>query len=521
MSGLLERAQTLVLKKGGGRALSPPPDETEESGITPDERRELVAQIESLFTEHRPIENLKIGRRRGGVAFPLYVNLAAAVVLVAAVFVVNYLPGRLTGEQRSESGNYLTTEGLVVQRVKQQAEAQLSASQQRIAEIKRELATLQRSSAADSGAVADAAARARQQKLEAELANLQSSTNTTNTRLANLQAQQMQQTFLIRQLQSLYQNVGSDVSAGNIDGALSGISSAEQLLKEKSTTGSEVASVAPALYAGNAVLRAALEFGQTAMKAAAASDLTAKMAAIEHSVSQGDASYSAGDLNQARADYTKAIETLNGVSHAYARLDAMTAAEVKRRVDGLTAEINQLKADVVKMQTRVTQQAAELGKQQETMANQQAQIGKQQVLISEQASTIAQEKLSVQKKTEELSAVVLGVQRSLNQSGPSKNGQLDSKEMLDLLKTKVELRSLADTPEARKAYPDLASQVDGFFKKYADTYSRQGQSAAMNQVASALNDIILSLNLKLQNNGSNPPSTATPVSMLDISTNGS
>ncbi len=527
MAGLLERARVIVQKKGGGPPISAARDghESDDSGISSDERRELLEQIDRLFRETRPIETRPRQKMRGGAAFPLYVNVIAVVILAGAILAVGQLTNRGLGQTESGSGNFLTTEGLVVQRVKQQAAAELGASQTRIAEIKRELENLRSSAGSGAGGAVSAASTERQQQLEAELAKLQSS---TTDKLASLAAQQQQQAFLIRQLRAIYQNIGSDVSGGNVSGALAGVASADQLLNEKVSSGGEIASIAPALAAGNAVLRAALLYGQSAesaLQAASKSDLSAKMAAVEQLVQQGDARYSAGNLTDAHEYYTKAIDTLDSVSRAYARLNEMATASNQEQIKQLVAQIDRLKGDVAGLQATISQQQAtiaeqrtQIGSDKALIAKQQGEIGSQKTLIAEQERKLAEARVAVQKRTEELSTVVQAMQRSVAPDSGSAS-QLDPSETVNLLKTKVEIRSLVETPEARKAYPLLSSQIDAFFKKYADIFARQGREAALNQVASALNDVIVSLNLKLQENSTSP--LASPTGMLEQQSAGS
>lgn len=517
MPGLLERAKVVVLKKGGARGAPSSPDETpiDDSGISPDERSELLFQIEGLFTGRRPIAIAEQRKARSGARFPLFVNLIAIAILAGAVFATARYSNNALRGSTSGDANYLTTEGLVVQRVKQQAAEQVGATEARIAAIKKELDLLRSGSSARSGA----STTAREKQLANELTTLQSS---TNNRLAALQSQQQQQLFFVRQLQAIYQNVGTQVTTGNVARALDGVDSADKLLREKALgTGGELAAIAPALTAGNSVLRAALMYGQSAaeaMRAASSSDTASKIAAISELVRQGDERYAAGDLAQAQTDYTKAIETLSGVSKAYNRLTEMSTAASSRQTGKLTDQIDRLEKHVAELQTTVNRQSATIAQQRSTIGSQRSALDQEQrqasqrdALLAAQRRQIEDEKVALQKRTEELSSVVSAVQRSVQPSGGSggSDGQPDSSELVKLLKTKVEIRSLAERPEARRAYPGLSRYLDTFFQKYAEVYAHQGSAAALNQVASALNDVIVTLNLKLQANGIAPRSSPT------------
>lgn len=518
MPGLLERAQNFIaaarrirLARGGL-----PQPEIDDSGVTPDERLELLAQIERLFTERHHIETTERTKGSRGILFPISVNLAAVVVLFVSIFIIGRITafsGQRTG---AESASYLTTEGLVVKAVKQQAQKELSQREARIAEIRQQLEALR--SVSRTGSVA--LDTARQKQLENELASLQAN---TTARLSELTVQKQQRAFLIRQLQAIYQNIGSDVAAGNITSGLAGISSAESLLeKSSSDSNGEIAAVAPALSAGNGVLRSALLFGESAMQAANSSDLTAKMAEIDGLVRQGDERYQAQDYGQAGELYTKAITSLGSLSRAYGRLQGMSKDAFDKKIGEMTAEIAKMKQNVAALEgtirqqqatiaeqnDRISAQGAVIADQKKTIAEQGDRLAAQSARITEQQAAIVKQRVEVQRRSEELATVVDTVQNSIAHASPTTAGApAPTHEVVDLLKTKVAIRWLADTPEARKSYPKLYSQLDPFFKKYAETYSVQGRDSALNEIASALNDVIVSLNLQLRSNPSIPSSS--------------
>lgn len=518
MPGLLERAQTILtaarrLRLTRGEL---PQSEVDDSGVSPEERLELLAQIERLFTERHHIETTERTKGSTGTLFPVIVNSVAIVVLLVSVLVIGRVAGINSQRAGSGAANYLTTEGLVVKAVKQQAQKELSQREARIAEIRQQLENL-RSASRNGVAATDAA---RQKQLESELAALQSN---TSARLSALTVQRQQRAFLIRQLQAIYQNVGSAVSEGKITSALDGISSADSLLVNNSSDANgEIAAVAPALSAGNAVLRSTLLFGQAALQAAQSSKLSAKITDIDGLVRQGDERYQAKDYAQAGVFYTKAIASLGSLARAYDRLQGMSKEAFDKKIGEMAAEIEKLKGNVATLEAtikqqgttiaeqnkRISAQGALITEQQKTIAEQGSQLSAQSARIAEQKATISNQRLEVQRRSEELATVVNTVQHSIAQGSPTVTGASPpAGEVVDLLKTKVAIRWLADTPEARKAYPDLYRQLDPFFKKYAQTYSAQGRDSALNEIASALNDVILSLNLQLPANPAIPSSS--------------
>lgn len=557
MPGLLERAQRLMAddKKRTG-ALLPPDDE--ESGVSADERRELVEQIEKLFTSRHHLAPATLKRRGGGGALPLAVNIAAVLLLLAGILTVGRIQGVAAARRASASADYLATESLVVKAVKKQAAQEVSSREARIAKIQQELDNLRRA----RQKTPNPAASSRERQLKSELAALRSS---AGARLAALSVQRQQQGFFIRQLRGIYQNVSRDVGAGKIGAALTDLASADRLLqKERGASNAEVAAAAPALAAGNAVLRTTLLFGQSQMEATQTSAIQKKVAEIGHLVAQGNQRYKAGDLARAQALYTKALGSLASVSEAYTRLRGMTKASYDAKITDMNGKITRLQSDVGRLTKQVQSQKAALSTQksqlaaadtrlataharlaaarralggqsaglsakvtrlreriaalQQTVNGQKKELAAQNDRIAAEQRALSREQLLAQKRTNELETVVTSVRKSIARSSDvptSRDGATNGSEVVDLLKTKVAIRALADTPEARKAQPGLYRKLTPFFQKYAATYKTQGREAALNEVASALDSVLVSLNLHLPADSAAPASAAGQLSKLD------
>ncbi len=172
-------------------------------------------------------------------------NVIALVVLATGVLSFRYVLDALNTGNKQSASTYTTSEGLVVQAVRRQAETALNERDARIAAIQRELDLLRR---APSGTASQSAATdAREQQLRKELGTLQSE---AAGRLSVLSSQQREDSFLLRQLRSLYQNVHQDISANNVQSALEGVSAADRLLTDATQSVSErLAGLIPAMQA--------------------------------------------------------------------------------------------------------------------------------------------------------------------------------------------------------------------------------------------------------------------------------
>ena len=503
MPGLLERAIYRRISPAQPRVERGP---VEDEGVSADERAELVGEIERLISRRNILDETASPPRSGrksGALLPAVVNIAAAMLLAGGIFV------SLRPAATSQSGGtrraitYTTAEGLVVQQVQKQANRELSAREQQIATIQGELARL--SQAAHSrDPQAAAASDARRVQLEAELAKLRSQ---AAVQLAGLSQTRQQQSFLVSQLRSIYQNIGSRFAATDFSGALSGVAAADQLLTGAQASPGEdrsLAMIAPALLAGDEVLRAAIQYGQSTFAAAGSSqELARKVTQIDQLVRQGDAQFAAGDLGEASALYTQAIAVFASVDRAHGRLEAMLKSRQEAEVGHLAAQIKALQETVTGLQVLVGEQKQTLASQREQIAAQAARIASQDAALAQQEQLIQGQKQELKKRTDELAAVIASLKEglsSLKAGVAATSGQGNpptTSELTDLLNTKVTLREAVDSSAVRAKYPDLHGKLDSFFRQYGEVYRNEGAAAALATLSSALNTILTSLEAAL------------------------
>lgn len=503
MPGLLERALHRRI------SVEPPRFQggaEEDEGVTADERAELVGEIERLVFRRTILDEAappaKSGRK-SGAQLPVVVNIATVLLLAGGILVsLRAVTISQAGGTRPDTA-YTTTEGLVVQQVQKQASRELSAREQQIATIQGELARLTQAGHS-SGPQAAAAADARRIQLEAELAKLRSQ---ADVQLASLSQTRQQQSFLVSQLRSIYQNVGSRFAASDFSGALSGVTAADQLLagaQASQAEASSLATAAPALLAGDEVLRTAIEYGQSAFTAAGPSqDLARKVTEIDQLVRQGDARFASGDLGGASTLYTQAISVFGSIDRAHTRLEAILKSRQEAEVGGLSAQIKSLQQSVADLQAQVAEQNRTLTSQREQISAQAARIASQETTLAEAEQLIQGQKLQLKKRTDELAAVVASLKEGLNslKAGiAATSGQGDAPttaELTDLLNTKVTLREAVDSSAVRAEYPSLHGKLDSFFRRYGEVYRNEGAAAALGTLSSALNTILTSLQAAL------------------------
>ncbi len=507
MPGLLERARGIRRPRVASSAV-------DDGGVSLEERSELLEEIDRLFASRRVIDDgtmfAKAGRR-SGAGLPITVNIAAVVVLAGGIIASLYLFTPSTAQGGTQDSGYRTAEGLIVQQVRRQATQALSARQRQIAAIQAELDRLQGSQDSSNPKLA-AASDARRTQLEAELAQLRSEADgrlaqvrsEADARLASFAAARRQESFLIGQLQAIFQNVGSRLSSNDFASALSGVSAADRLLADaRAAEGAagDIARIAPALLAGDEVLRAAIRYDQAALASAAAAagsaqPLTGRVAEIDRLVRQADAKYASGDVQGAAALYSEAVTSLSSVAHAYDRLEAIRKGPRDKELGQLAARIRDLERTVSELQARVIEQ-------DRTLAQYRDRFDSQAATIADQARFIERQKLAMKRSSDQLAAVIRSVQNgiaSLNTSvaTASASGRATTtSEMVDLLRTKVTLREAVDSKAVRQRYPELYDKLDPFFREYGHVYRREGSDAALAGISSALKAVITSLDVAL------------------------
>ncbi len=177
MSGLFQRAMRLLRR---APELSPGEEIIfdEESGISKEDQKEIIAAIDKVARESRIAvtpEVLKIQAQKRGTLFPLLVNILSAVLLAGGGSAFYFLFQRDESGLRQEGAALTTAEGRLIQELKKESEARLleksreiSRIQNRLQEIDRERRDLQANMDARVAAREAELRRAVEQELAAE-----------------------------------------------------------------------------------------------------------------------------------------------------------------------------------------------------------------------------------------------------------------------------------------------------------------------------------------------------------------
>ena len=143
MSGLYKRALDFVARHPHLRVLKPEELEEEDDGISEDERAQISAQIQAVVSQNKlrlDDQTLELKPRKRGWVFVLFVNLIAAAVIAAGIYLALRLFESQEQELVSERRVITSVEGELLDALQAEAEAQLSAKDQEIQGIEGRLA---------------------------------------------------------------------------------------------------------------------------------------------------------------------------------------------------------------------------------------------------------------------------------------------------------------------------------------------------------------------------------------------
>lgn len=503
MSGLLEKAlhiQREAALRAAEENRNGKKYSEAETGISSEEHEQLVAEIEKLFV-NRPIvkESVHIhaGERNNGVKFLLTVNALAVLVLVLSVFIYGTVRRASSEEIASVGEGAASTQARILEEMKRQTEEELGARENRISDIQSELENMRRLRASDpTGTTVVTVADPRQAELERELAALQSDTSSL---LKSLAERRERQTFLIRQLQSLYRNVDTHVAFGRLSDASAALEGADRILNDiAAVQTADEAPSAPALRSANNVLSRLVSLQRASAENTELAVAASRIDELSRIVRQADTAFTSGNLQEAAALYTRALGAVDSASHAYTRLRDLTRTQHQEEVSRLGGEIAVLRSSLASMEDSsrdLERNLAEYVRERDEL----------RLLSAEQ--TVASENLRsrIEERTAELETQrtrVLSLTRSV-ESG-IRNLEEKTRALVDaggqapprtaeLLDTKVTLREIAGSEIIRINYPELYTGFDAFFDNYGTMYSRLGREQAVQDIISAINQTITTL----------------------------
>ena len=124
-----------------------PPEKslTDTDGISEDDRRDIITQIERVSQENRlqaTPETFVLKARKKGLMVPLAVNLGALLVLIAGLLILYFLFRQSAQNLVQNQVALQSTEGKLLEELKKESESQLLAKDQQIADIQKRMETL-------------------------------------------------------------------------------------------------------------------------------------------------------------------------------------------------------------------------------------------------------------------------------------------------------------------------------------------------------------------------------------------
>ncbi len=454
MHGLLERAEQYI--RSHPFILTGKTDMEGKDDLSDAEKKKLSDDIENLFKGRKPILSAAAHSEplKKGIAFPLAVNVASAVLLIA--FILPFRGFDLFEFQAASGGADLarSTEHMVVQAVIKQSETALKDKLNRISQIQAELNRL-RADRRNHETAASVSA------LEAELSGLQSE---AEVRLQLIGEAQRNRDFFIRQVRQIYAAVQGDVASMRFADALENLAAADALLgREDLIPAEELSSLRQTLDPVNAALRLAIRNQALMAQAEETAGLVVKVGEIERLVAMADESAKAGNEAAAAGYYAQALSSLDSVERAHESLRVMQEAAQSRKIGALETDIIRRQSDLAAYQARIE----ELGTQLEDRGG----------VIEERTRELAHMKSLVAGRVQALQ----GSAESLSET---------AEELIGLLGMKITLKEVLGSETVKTAYPDMYGNLDEFFKSYGHAYSDLGKKQALEDAAASLSTVL-------------------------------
>lgn len=421
----------------------------EVQGVSADERRQIVAEIDALLRERRPGRRPPgpSPQRKKGVLLPLVVNLAALLFLAGGVALTLYGGAVFDNQSVGAYSPYTTTESLLVEAVQEEAEGAISERERRIEEIRQRLQELQATRDAETGespARGDTAALA--ETLEAELQELTRRESSAREQLDSLSELRDQEVFLLRQVEAAYEETAEQLSAGQRESAVETIDQVAGLLQTGIAGTERTAPAISALRRANEALRAGVAATarepSPSLPTEIANPALERLEALRELVDEAETQLEAGDTGEATRLYGAALSQIESVERAHEHI-LRTERETSR------AENRRLRRRLADAQGRIQ-------------------------TLESRAGQLAAELSALRARADRAGAAV----RETTPSVDAPVSSADRERIVDLLDTKVLLREVADSEPVRAQHPGLYEDMESYFDAFGDEKLATGWTRA-------------------------------------------
>lgn len=549
MAGLYRRALQ-IRRRSRNRGAQTASDETT-GGLNEEERLEIEGQIEQLFTDRRlvPAESLSRSELKSGALFPVLVNLGVLALLAAGIWFL-ILPSWRSETGVVETGEgFETTEGFIVERVREQAQAELSEREQRIAEIRRQLEQLREQRALSPGTQEEGGeeAEALQEELEGLLSEMEglraqaeqeqeATASAFEQRLRNLQERQEQEDFILSQLGFTYEAVDSYLSAGNSAAAIEELNRADQFLADYSVDDSEpFANTINILQQGNAALREALELVEEASEVdPREAEQLRRVEAASALVEEADSLIAAGNEAEAENLYRDALTELAATERAFEQVEALEAgrlaaerADAREARSQLQAQLEAAREDASATEAELRQELAEtrsalgtaeaalqearaataegggdeaaaeeLAEREREIADLQSRVTSLQRDLERSSERVALLESRIDRRNSSIASLQSEAQEQLSSVRATLANELgerrppDREQVEELLETKTLIREVLSSDAVRREHPELYEEMELYLDALGDRRVTEGESQGLYASVTALQELM-------------------------------
>lgn len=139
-----------LLKKAEKKLQNSPTETDTTTGISPEDRAEIVSQIEKITKQHRrtfEASAFTVKAQKYGLLFPLFVNIFILGATALALYGLSQFFSQKTTEIQRTGTVLSSAEGKLIQEIKKEAEGQLTQKEKEISEFQVQLARLEKEQA--------------------------------------------------------------------------------------------------------------------------------------------------------------------------------------------------------------------------------------------------------------------------------------------------------------------------------------------------------------------------------------
>ncbi len=497
--------------------------------ISFDEQIEIIGQINEVLEKNRieiKPDTFAFTPKKRGNLIPLLINAGAVLILLAGAFSLLSFFNR---EERSlirQSSTVLSTEGKLIEALREESEEQLNQKDRQIAEIQSRLEDLQKQ-AETAKLDTEAKILEREDQLRTELEDQLA------VERKKLQAEGLSASAINDQLRNLDERLTAE---NQIQLAAFKRRSEEELAEKKAELAAledqyrqsllqfqqERSSLQRQFSAREAELRARLE-QQAAQAESARADVADQLAQLREQRQREQLVF-----DQILSSYNRVEESIENGQYrtALEDLDNLESYLSQAAIAGLPAIQNRIPVDrflIASLRRLIEVQrapASEVGAQDQEAGPSQAELDRTKASLSQQTRELNRTKSALDQRTRELNQAQGTISRqsqqisryeasqreiaalrqelsslrqrygSISGSGGASAGRVSQQKVLDLVDTKLQVREVLSSDSVRSEYPNLYDSMEDYFDTYGKVQMQSGQENALKDAIAVLDDLL-------------------------------